>query len=196
MVLNIENDYFPQAYAFTMSAEDSKWRDFAHCKAKDEHDGAGLTKCGITEKYDAQYFPEGKGINDLTAEEIKDIYFTKYYNPLLNKINSYRIAARIFDQRVNRGRETAIGMTKEALNQVKTGTFPLIRNKRGMFPAGTLDMNFVNVINQYIETYGEEQIYDVCIDNYEDHYRTLRLFPSCGCGWLRRLHFDNTKEMD
>lgn len=104
---------------YTLYNEENNWRDMP--LARNEGDGGGLTRLGLTTKYDSDAFPPGKGINDLTLKDFKEIYFKKYWHPLYDHILAKRIAFRLFDFGVNRYPTNAVRALQEAVNECLPG---------------------------------------------------------------------------
>jgi len=98
------SEYFEKAFAETIGNEGGYVNDPA--------DPGGETQWGISKRA----YPD-MNIVSLTIRDAKAIYFHDYWDKLnLENLNSYLIAAEIFDTAINTGRRTAIRIAQRALN--------------------------------------------------------------------------------
>jgi lysozyme family protein len=144
----------------------------------DSQDIGGATMFGISSVFNPEYATKIKN-KTLTRDEAKNIYKTKYYNPLhLGLVNSARLRFSIFDMALNAGISPAVKLIQKVI---------------GVKQDGNLKSEEVTKINQL-----EEAGYDV-LGKYKqarkDHYNAIvAQTPSKSKflrGWLKRVDSDS-----
>lgn len=176
MVLNIP-DRKKQAILFTLRNEDDRWD--THARLENLNDGGGDTFIGLCSVYDGKYLQEKYGLDIpklallYTADRpealdiIVDTYGERYWNGRgFDKVNSDKIAIRLFDLAVNCG----FG----GLNNI-------------MERAGLGDIFVAEIVNDLIKSQGEDTALTIIKNAALDRYRSLRQWPKFGNGWTNRL---------
>lgn len=160
-------------------------------QAKKIKDFGGATNRGISLKFllslgiDRNDFEADGDINNdgvidekdivcLTREQAKILYFKYFYNPLYDLIKEKAIANRLFNFGVNAGKERAVIILQETINEVLDAK---ILKVDGIFGRKTLAA--INGIDP-------GKLYDRYIINIEYYYRKLNK-PQFLTGWLNRL---------
>lgn len=138
-----------------------------------KNDKGGKTKYGITQAVAKNY-----GIEDLTIEQAKEIYYKKYYlKNKLDKVDNVKIALSIFDFTVNSG---LYGIRK-AQQALKELGYKITID--GVIGEQTLKyLNLVNE-NKFLTKYHELQIkfYNTLATNKPSQKVFLK-------GWLNRVN--------
>lgn len=138
-----------------------------------KNDRGGKTKYGITQAVAKNY-----GIEDLTIEQAKEIYYKKYYlKNKLDKVDNVKIALSIFDFTVNSGLY-GIRKAQQALKELgyKITIDGVI---------GEQTIKFLNMVNEdkFLNKYHELQIkfYNAIAKNKP----TQKVFLK---GWINRVN--------
>lgn len=131
-------------------------------------DPGGLTKYGISKAA----FPE-LDIANLTLEQAKDIYLTKYWEPYhFSWIDSQRVATKVFDMAVNMGPVPAVRILQHSLSTFIAG--PLVAD-------GKIGMQTANACKDM----DEDKLMDEIKARSAKYYCDLQK-PQFLLGWLRR----------
>ena len=140
-------------------------------------DPGGETKWGISKTA----FPH-LDIANLTLEDAKQIYWQRYWNPLiLSQLHSCKVATEVFEQAVNMGRGRAVRHAQEAVRLVGKQHISVDGVMGGLTIA---QLNTVSLIN-------EEAVLKTLNGLQFEWYRQLTTAnPSLKVffvGWLRRI---------
>lgn len=131
----------------------------------DPQDHGGRTSRGITQReYDTRYSGD---VWQATAEQIKDLYKTQYWDPYCDDLPS-GVDYVFFDTAVNAGRSRAVKSFQQALGITADGMMGII----------TLDA---------IKKADPEALIKKVCDVRRNFYRNLAQFPRYGRGWLSRV---------
>lgn len=170
--------YFDRVIKFTLYSEENDYKNLP--KGRNEGDKGGITRCGLCTKYDSQYFPKGKTIDDLTLDDIIKIFHDHYWTSKFDDIKSYKIAARTFDLGVNRGFNTSIKFLQKACN--KLGANLDVDGR-----IGNMTVNTVNSLDV-------DSLYNALVAEADDYYHFQVEEDSSNEqfleGWIVRLYRD------
>lgn len=179
-MMNIDTPIVEQAILFCLRNEDDRWDTKA--KLEDLHDGAGWTFIGLTQNYDGAYLKAEHGLTIVSLSElykadkaqaikiIVDCYKKKYWNNRgFDKINSPRIAIRLFDLSVNCG----FGGLNNIISRACFG--------KKFSP---------EAINAVIGEIGEGPALSRIKMAALERYKSLDQWDDFGNGWLNRLNKD------
>ena len=139
-------------------------------------DSGRATMKGVTQAvYDSYRLKNDLSINpviDITDEEVKDIYYSMYWNPMrVEQINNDELVLHVFDHGVNAGAFTSVKMLQRMVGEIDDGiigqkTLRAIREFNG------------NVVDEFIK---RRKLFYVTLVQRKPE---LRVFIK---GWLNRI---------
>jgi hypothetical protein len=138
----------------------------------DPDDPGGPTNFGITLKdlEDWRGRPvTAEDVKNMTKAEAREIYRSKYWNPMQCGDLPAGIDLEVFDFGVNAGPRTAIRMLQSVLGVIADGSIGPI----------TLSASRAAVPRTVIEDFSERRL---------EYYRSLREWPHFGAGWTNRTN--------
>ena len=149
----------------------------------DEYDPGGETKFGIS----AKAYPD-LDIEGLALADARKIYYDDYWSFLgLDRLDSWYVAAELFDTGVNMGPATAVKIAQEAANHLAVSGFPPERRKLKV--DGKLGPKTVRVLNALSLAWHRDLLEEMNLGQLEKYGDLIKKNPRLARfekGWAKR----------
>ena len=141
-------------------------------------DSGGETNLGVTKAVWEEYVGHPvKTLKDLTKDDVAPLYEQKYWRPCYAEVLPRGVDLVVFSMAVNAGPGRSVKLLQQSLGCVSDGVIGPAT--RALISAS----NPATLIAKFSET-------------RRDYYKTLKVFPIFGRGWLARVDREETEALN